>query len=192
MANLGSINEHSNRFRTNPNRSKELKFYDHRFLVHQVIKTYRGIGSPCERNDLMQEGYLCLWEIINLNTPHNDGEFRAMAITKIKNRLRTCRRYQNKIRRLLPRLKAQAVSARQSLYVEQYAETCGKSLETLISDLSPKQQDSITKLFGIQGGEMSAREIAIQESKCPRAIWGRCNRGIKKLRQNLNLQSLAS
>jgi RNA polymerase sigma factor (sigma-70 family) len=157
-------------------------------LVHSALAEYRGIGTHCEKNDLLQEGFLSLWELINDNQLP-DEDFKALATTMIESRLRAVRRYQNKSRRLLPRLVAFSLSTSQHSNESQKFENIYDSLEAEIINLKPKQKSSIIQFFGLEGKKMSAEEIAEQEGASPRAIWARRQRGIKALRNNLTHQT---
>jgi RNA polymerase sigma factor (sigma-70 family) len=165
--------------------SKSKHFQVHRFeacihLVHQAVAEYRGIGTHCEKNDLLQEGFMHLWELIYDHSLPED-EFIPLAAIKIASRIRAVRRYQNKIRRLLPRLAILLVN-QNNVYHDIVFENLNSSLCTL----KPKQQKSIIKLYGLEGHTMSADEIAAEEGTSTRAIWARRKRGIDALRQNLN------
>jgi DNA-directed RNA polymerase specialized sigma24 family protein len=188
-SNLNNTGSKFNRSETLNERKSRFDTYS--YLVHQSIENYRGIGTVSEKDDLLQEGYECLWMLISQNNFH-DEEFKKLATIKIASRLRAVRRDQNKIRRLLPRLADLPDSAFQLSSDNPQFEAIVADLETAVKKLSPKQQRSITSIFGLEEWQESVEEIANQDCKTPRAIWGRRERGLIKLRQDLNLQSFIS
>ena len=183
-----TLNREASNLQDSFSKNKKLQFDAYKFLVHQAIGEYRGLGTPCEKNDLLQEGYLCLWELIRQQDLYVD-EFKALAITKLASRLRTVRRHQNRTRRLLPRLEIL------SSYLFQLSNDCHSfetifdNIEAELENLSAKQKDSILRLFGLQGPQMSAEEIATQDGKSSRAVWGLRKRGLKTLRGSVNFAS---
>lgn len=170
-------------------RVQVLRFEAWMHLVYSALAEYRGIGTHCEKNDLLQEGFLCLWELIQGNQVPDDV-FKVRAATTIESRLRAVRRYQNQIRRLLPRLVVFSLSISQRTSESQNFNNIYDRVETEITNLNPKQKIAISQIFGLEGSQqMTAEEIAYQEGKSPRAIWARRQRGIETLRENLNPQS---
>ena len=180
-----------NLLRFNPRTNTEIKFFDLFTFVSQNIERYKFIGSFWDKDDLLQESYLWLWEILNdgVSSPESLG----IAVKRnIDNRVRTKRRAQSKEYRLINLIKAESPTAQLPEKTEAEQELIRQCIDRAFNKLTPKQRDTIVMFFGFDGLSMSVTEIARVKNKNPRSIRKERFLSYEILAQDTDLQSLVS
>jgi RNA polymerase sigma factor (sigma-70 family) len=160
-------------------------------LVFEAVRSFKAIAKQTELEDLLQEGFLFLWESLE---SHNDTNSDPDELLReIKNYLRVKRKDQNSLYRLAEHIiKIDPPSAQLPDRITAELDLIRRCLERAFEKLSPKQKEVLTLCFGLDGQPMKVRDVAELKNLTPRAVRKNRQLGCAVLFEDPDLHSLAS
>lgn len=161
------------------------------WLVVEAVMAYKSIAKQTELEDLLQEGFLYLWESLETGISVDADPDRLLR--EIKNHLRTRRKEQNNLYRLSKQIrKYTPPTAQLPDKTDVELELIQLCINRAFEKLTSKQKEVLTLCFGLNGQPMKVQEIATLKNVTPRAVRKSRQLGCAVLFEDPELHSLAS
>ena len=172
---------------------KELLFLDCAHLADEVAYTHKRISKTCELDDLRQDARTQLWELIDL-TVKQPKDFKRTARTAIDSHLKDSRRSSTSKSKLIDKFKSLGttdVTLSPDQRLEQ--QEVRHILNEACSSLGQREFEVLSKLTGLGDfDKLEVTEVAAQERVSRQTINNWKKKAYRQLRQNPDLQDLAS
>ncbi|HEY9825505.1 MAG TPA: hypothetical protein V6D19_08665 [Stenomitos sp.] len=170
----------------------EISFLEYESLVRDIAVTYRHIATMQDMEDLLQDGYLALWESL-CEAPNQANQDSGSLANRIRSRLRRSRRQQNLLYRLLPRiLKEGYVELTEPMSLPVERDLICQQIERSLARLNPRQRSVIEAIYGINQPASSVLQFAKKQQKSPQAVRRLCERAYVRLGADRELKALVS
>jgi RNA polymerase sigma factor (sigma-70 family) len=169
--------------------TKQKNFSRKADLVLEAVRSFNAIAKPSELEDLLQDGFLYLWELTQAGGFYDSDKL----LGEIKNYLRGQRTNQNSLYRLAEKLEKFGVASSQMPEkTEAERALMRQCINRALNKLKPKQREAIALYYGLYGSPMKVTDIAAIQQQTPRAVRKQCQRGRAALAEDPEIHSLAS
>jgi RNA polymerase sigma factor (sigma-70 family) len=172
---------------------KELLFIDCAHLVDEIVIAHQGFASSPELDDLRQDAQSRLWEFIS-ETVKPPTNFKNSAKRAIDSQLKQTRRLSHNQNRVIHKLKnLTTTDLEQSPSQKLEQQEILEAINSAYLDLNQPLAEVLGKLNGLGDHEKHRiHEVAAQVMVTRQTIRHWRDKAHRKLKQNANLQDLAS
>jgi RNA polymerase sigma factor (sigma-70 family) len=172
--------------------NKEVILSQKACLVFESVRSFKRVAKFSELEDLLQEGFLFLWEFIdsgNFQDLHNN----EWLLRKIKNHLRDKRGDQTSTHKLRDNLlNSGLLPVHHAEVTEIELELVRKCIDRALENLTPAQRGTIALRYGLVDEPLKIKDIATMTNKTPRAVRKQHQTGKAALAKEPDLHLLAS